>query len=532
MILSCVVKGEGGERMNREEELYQIFKEELRQEGKIQYSVANELFSLINDRDQITKRKYADEIYGFLSDNIILDVYLLSFCVRIDTDIKYIKRMQTLVMLSEELNWKQKYFIYQQIGSLIFLNPTLNEKDVVVAQWKLIEQIRDLCKKELTFELKPIPKDERNKDLVIVLTDQFLAIQHGPTKTALDRCYVIKKRMHKNAFLINTADALPLVGEVPFFMIQVGNHIPDYMEKTEVEWKGEKFAYYQCEEGMPDLEEIEQVLHAIIRLRPSMIVAIGGTSLVMAFANELVSTVSIGLTQSGVVTTLTDYQVVDYNMLDYVKPIVEQSGRTMDHIIPGKFTFSLKPQTEHITRHDIGISENAFVMAIVGGRLDTEITDEYLMMLESTMNERMMVVIIGVCDTYKDMIGRHPLLENHVINLGFCNDILSRLEICDLYINPIRSGGGTSVVEAMSKGKPAITVNYGDVAGIVGERFCCNTLDDMAQLIRRYESDKEFYREQSEYAKAVADEYMDSEREFERIMSEYAKRNNLSIDVD
>ncbi len=510
--------------MNREEELYQIFKEELKRDSKIQYSVVNELFDIIKDKNQSVKRKYADEIHGFLSNNITLDIFLLSFCVRLDIDVKYIKEMQDKVMQSDYLDWRQKYFIYQQIGSLIFLNPKLNEKDVVVGQWKLIEQIRDLCKAELTIELMQVSNEECNKNLVIVMTDQFIAIQHGPTKTALDRCYVIKKKMHKNVFLINTADALPLVGEVPFFMIQVGNHIPEYMEKTEVEWKGEKFTYYQCDEGMPDIEEMEQVLLAIMKLKPSMIVAVGGTSLLMALANEIVPTVSIGLTQSGVVTTLTDYQVVDYNMLDYVKPIVEQSGRTMEHIIPGKFTFSLKPQTEFITRKDIGIPENAFVMAMVGARLDTEITDEFLKMLESVMNDRMMILIIGVCDTYQNMIRNHPLLENHVVYLGFCKDILSRLEICDLYVNPIRAGGGTSVVEAMSKEMPAITINYGDVAGIVGDRFCCETLDDMAGLIRRYETDSNFYHEQSIYAKAVADEYMDSEREFERIMGEYAKR--------
>ncbi len=510
--------------MNRDEELFRIFKEELSKDSKIRYSIVDELFNSIKDKNQDLKRKYASEIHGLMTGNITLDIFILSFCVRIDIDVKYIKEMQEKVMLSDSLDWRQKYFIYQQIGSLIFLNPQLNEKDAVVGQWKLIEQIRDLCKAELTIELRQVSDEECNKNLVIVMTDQFITIQHGPTKTALDRCYVIKKKMHKNVFLINTADALPLVGEVPFFMIQVGNHIPEYIEKTEVEWKGEKFTYYQCDEGMPDIGEIEQVLLAIMKLKPSMIVAVGGTSILMALANEIVPTISIGLTQSGVVTTLTDYQVVDYNMLDYVKPIVEQSGRTMEHIIPGKFTFSLKPQTEFITRKDIGIPENAFVMAMVGARLDQEITDEFLTMLESVMNDRMMVVLIGVCDTYKDMISNHPLLENHVMYLGFCKDILSRLEVCDLYVNPIRAGGGTSVVEAMSKEKPAITINYGDVSGIVGERFCCETLGDMAKLIRRYEADTDFYHEQSIYAKAVADEYMDSEREFERIMGEYAKR--------
>jgi predicted O-linked N-acetylglucosamine transferase (SPINDLY family) len=39
----------------------------------------------------------------------------------------------------------------------------------------------------------------------------------------------------------------------------------------------------------------------------------------------------------------------------------------------------------------------------------------------------------------------------------------------DIYINPTRRGGGTSAVEALSKGIPVITVNYGKLRRCICE---------------------------------------------------------------
>ena len=50
-------------------------------------------------------------------------------------------------------------------------------------------------------ELKYIPKEERNTNFVLVITEQFLKTEHGPTKTALDRCRTLIKEEKKNVFV-------------------------------------------------------------------------------------------------------------------------------------------------------------------------------------------------------------------------------------------------------------------------------------------------------------------------------------------
>ena len=75
------------------------------------------------------------------------------------------------------------------------------------------------------------------------------------------------------------------------------------------------------------------------------------------------------------------------------------------------------------------------------------------------------------------------------------------MEICDLYINPIRLGGGFSVIEAFAKGVPGVYTKTGDVFVSGGPDFAVNDLSEMKEQIERYRKDDAFYREMSAKAK-------------------------------
>jgi glycosyltransferase involved in cell wall biosynthesis len=142
------------------------------------------------------------------------------------------------------------------------------------------------------------------------------------------------------------------------------------------------------------------------------------------------------------------------------------------------------------------------------------------------VGKNVVVFVIGKYDSYEMNMEKHSDLKEYVYYNGFSGDILSRIELCDLYLNPLRKGGGTSAVEAMYKGKPVVTIAYGDVAGIVGEDFCCADYSEMEKEIKRYASDREYYAIQSQKAKRLSEKYLDSEREFKRIIEEYLRIMN------
>ena len=196
------------------------------------------------------------------------------------------------------------------------------------------------------------------------------------------------------------------------------------------------------------------------------------------------------------------------------------------HIIESIFTSSLKPQMGKTTRAEFGLPKDAFVITIIGGRLEYEVTEEFLSMLDGVMEDDYFILFLGI---FK---GNEARLDNYdrIKRAHLCTatvDILSVLELCDLYVNPIRRGGGTSCVEAMFKGVPVVSTDFGDVAVNCGTDFCVKDYEEMAAAIKRYHDDLDFYTEMSEKARKRTEVLLDTEGEFVRILNEADAREKM-----
>lgn len=99
-------------------------------------------------------------------------------------------------------------------------------------------------------------------------------------------------------------------------------------------------------------------------------------------------------------------------------------------------------------------------------------------------------------------------------------DALAVIECCDLYVNPKRSGGGSSASEALYKGIPVVTLPNGDVSIAAGSEFWVKDYPKMQDTIMKYVVDKKFYREMSGVAKKRAEKLLDSEHGFGDVMQE------------
>lgn len=115
-------------------------------------------------------------------------------------------------------------------------------------------------------------------------------------------------------------------------------------------------------------------------------------------------------------------------------------------------------------------------------------------------------------------------MKDDLFYIGVQDDVLAVLEVCDLFVNPIRVGGGTSAAEALSKQLPVVSTDYGDIAATVGADFLVRDYADMSKTIRRYCEDTEFYKAQQKKAAARAERLLDTAGEFERVLHEFGKR--------
>ena len=101
------------------------------------------------------------------------------------------------------------------------------------------------------------------------------------------------------------------------------------------------------------------------------------------------------------------------------------------------------------------------------------------------------------------------------------------MDVCDLFVNPMRSGGGTSSVFALHKGKPVVTIDFGDVALNAGKEFCVCDYSEMKARIELYMDDPIFYSQMKSQALQRAKEITDTENIITKQIKEIEKRERI-----
>lgn len=414
-------------------------------------------------------------------------------------------------------------FLYYQLSYLYDANPGLYCDRTRLELWKFFLDILKEFETDISVSCDEIPRDERDDGLVLVIISQYVDSGHAPTVTALDRCKILQETMGKRVLMINSSEAANANGMIPLIYTGIGNNAR--LESCDaVSWKGASIPYYQCSNIMPDTELINGLLKQVRALAPGRVVLIGGSSILGNLIDRMVPALTISTGFSDLAVTGTRYQAIGRKLTEKDEEYLREVGFDKSNVIEGTFTFDIRPQEEHVSRREFGISEDAFVMAAVSTRMDEEITEEFLKMLEGVLADSMVFAFLGKFSTFEERMEKFSALKDKCISLGFCEDVLSRLEWCDLYINPRRKGGGSSVVEAMYLGKPVVSIAYGDVALNAGEEFCVENYQEMADQILRYRDDKAYYAAMSARAKERAAVLMDTEHAFWEIMEEYDRR--------
>lgn len=413
----------------------------------------------------------------------------------------YAKKLLDLVRNSTFLLEDNKYFIYSQLSAYSFrVKDYLDSK----SGWELRMLYRDIYqgyRTQLGITSNVVPMAERNKGIVVFLINQYLNELHGPTKTVLDRCEVIAEKMGAAPVIINTAELCGSAGYIPFFMPLFGNYMEALQDTRSVEYHGKQFPYMQCSEMMPNTQEIAGVIQTVRHLNPYCVFQVGSASVCADLCSNFYPLITIGTVPSSIMTSEGQFLLKGKPITEKDREYIKQLGFSENYLQYCLFTSSFNEQKGKVTREQYGIPEDAFTALIVGGRLDFEVDETFIEEVLHPIIERGIVpVFMGSFENYGKRTEQYPFLKNHSVYVGFIDDVLAVNEICDIYVNPRRNGGGTSVVEAMAKKLPPVTLDYGDVALGAGEEFCVEDYSAMVQRILRLREDKEYYAAMSEKA--------------------------------
>lgn len=453
--------------------------------------------------------------------------YIMSFLLEATKSKEIYKLLIDYAANNNLLSKESKLYLYYRLVSEIDINPHYDDEVSRDLREALYKKVYEMYMMELKEECSYIPKEDRNKDFVIVMVAQMLDMGHGPTKTLLDRCYVLQKKLNKKVFIINTAELLSPYGAVSMFKPVEGMYLNDYCQKDEFEYKDTTFSMFQCPREMPDVDIIREIIQVVKTEKPYYIVTIGGNSIVNDVCSNIIPTLSLATLFSRRAVTCGTFQVKGNKITTEDRLWLKKNNLPEDHIIESMFTFSFREQTHTYTRKDLGLPEEGFISVLVGGRLDDELDAECEKMLLKLASKGIIIAFLGVFKRYKELCEKHPKFAENAYYLGFREDVLAIDECCDLYINPRRLGGGTSVAEALYKGLPAVTFDFGDVGVVAGKDFFVYDYDDMYNKIIKYATDKEYYTEMSKKAKNRGRLLVDSDREFIKIIETMEKSSRF-----
>lgn len=231
-----------------------------------------------------------------------------------------------------------KFFLYYQFIRFNFINQEVVSDKVEDLLDDLYSKIYQEYCMQVEEEYVLIPKEERNSDFVIVLTSQVLSMNHGPTKTLLDRCHILEEVLKKNVYIINTAECLSRNGEVGLFRKSTAIYLAELCNEEWLEYKGRKYAFYQCPENMPSVPIIREILEVIKTEKPYFILTIGGNSIVSDICSNVIPTIAISLAPSDKTMTRGQFQAIGRKISDKEQKWMHKHNYSKEHMIESLFT--------------------------------------------------------------------------------------------------------------------------------------------------------------------------------------------------
>ncbi len=401
------------------------------------------------------------------------------------------------VLESNNIKADNMYFVWYQFKRMMLKKVIVSDEETKVLQDEIYKKTYQFFVKGLDKYLDKIPLEERNKNLVMITTIQFLNETHAPTKTVLERAKTLKK-LGKDVVIVNTSEQYIIKGYVPMYSAGFGRTLEEYNNINEIKLGEDRFPFMQMPEDSPVGYRMQVLSELVAKYKPYYILSIGTGSILADLCGNIVPCASMALAFSTLPKTMNKIKILGRKLSEEEK---EHYTRDGIDIIESKFTFELKPQKKKFSRKEKNLPENKFLLVVVGIRLEFEIDSKFMDMLSYVCSKGCHVVFAGIMDNYSSLMEQYPVVSANSSFIGYCDDILALMEICDLYVNPDRLGGGFSIIEAFAKGKPGVYLNRGDVYTAGGVEFAVGSFDEMAEQIFKYKDDKEYYNTMAGLAK-------------------------------
>lgn len=440
---------------------------------------------------------FYSELLNILDGDKKLYCLAMSTIYEVTKDVHAVQVLENL-LLDNEIDLYFADMIQIQISAVKFTDmsvPNSYEKNRNINKKLLERYIRTY---PIPYEYTPYK--ERNLKRIVIETNSLLGIHHGPTRIVLELCKCLQNDYGYDVFLLvnrtsSNAEDLLEFWTIPFMY----NYTKEMEGRFELDYEGTIISGYQFEWSRLKLKERNIALQIIHDWKPLCVFHICGEYYRHDIYKYLTTQLSMPCEDGYAASeaqVLVSYMKSDAEYVQEAVKYIKNQNQCMEDI--AVFGGLKKDHNRNYIKEYFGIPEKSFAICLVGNRLDSEISPEFENLLKRVIERHPYVYVAIIGKMHRNL----HLQENRVIKLGYQMELIDVLKVMDLYVNPVRKGGGGSASCALQAGVPVVSLINCDVAVNVGENFVCDDLQKMEQLIERYIEDNEFYNNQIEKVKA------------------------------
>jgi len=362
---------------------------------------------------------------------------------------------------------------------------------------------------------------ERN-NRVVVLAKQLLRPPHAPSMDALNFARTLITEHNKEVLLIVTWE---LANDYDGMWVPCShfNREDSFFGKQSITFDGTVIPLYMAGDGIFDEQTAGRSIAAINQFNPEMILSVSSPSLIAEAFNKdkfcfiYPTNGGVPLTKGCYFHTWGQLEQADIKVIE-------------DFNLKDQFLFSQHPGFEQkqrhstLTRQQFGMPEDAFVFVIVGLRLDQDVNDSFLDLLEQiACHPKAQFAFVGIFNSFEKMLDQRPLLRKKCAFLNLQTDMMAVYHISDAFLNPMRQGGGSSVVYAMQAALPVLSTPYGDIGVAMKDFPKLENYAAMATVALQIIDDQALYTEYGTLSEKEAPKFTGQSRFIARIIEEFEK---------
>ncbi len=417
--------------------------------------------------------------------------------------------MKKYVELAINLNSKDnstRFWMIQDMSEMVFRFPAYLYDNYYQNRKKAIKNYKkDLILSQINFDMKNDPmKNDACKKYAIVtngLNSQSNAVSYLVYKYANELVRQGKTvAIFPNDSLIyyrNECIVRPIKSAVSCSAIMQHKHNKILDNRIKI--------YYT--RGIKTKGRIKNCLNNIKNYSPDIVIdAAGQGSFFTVFIKGIYPIIHLSF-NGYIVGTFFDKYISKY------KRFTLELNETYHAMHPGKIEeiligFNYKQPKKKFIRETYKILPNDFVYITVGNRLDVELKTDFISTVCNHLRSSACAkwFVVGSIDKnifsdYQDLI-----IYKKIIMISYERDLTGLYKLCNAYIEPDRTGGGTSVFWAMYQGMPIVISDFwSDILPTVGiENSIKGGYPNFGEYMKKLENDKAFYQENSALMKKRA----------------------------